>query len=222
MKRQATTLLIKNPEYNKKPKQMVVFKPKPSLANPTTSNVRKLEKKNIDVTSSATIVFNTSTAFGLLLNNCVEGSAPTNHIGRAIQMKSIQWRWQGTLAPTTTGAASLRMLIVYDKQSNGAFPATNQIVAADNLISPMNLANSKRFIILADQDIPYVGTAGPQAWDVKGYRKINLTTEFNETNGNTIADIQTGAVLALFWQSGQLLVASPTNNFYSRIRFEDA
>lgn len=184
---------------------------------------RKEEKKNIDATSTATVVFATTTSpAGLPLNVMAEGTTPITHVGRHVNMKSIQFRWVGSLAPTTTGSTPLRCLVVYDKQPNGAVAATTQVVQVDELQSPMNLANNRRFIILADQKVDCVGTAGPQSWDITFFRKIDLPVEFNENNSGTITDVNTGAVLAFFWSEGTLLVASPTNAFYSRIRFTDA
>lgn len=182
------------------------------------------ERKNIDVVSATSeIIAGQVTASGLLLNvPCIEGTSPTTHIGRRIKMLSLHIRWQGSMAATSTGASPLRMLVVYDKQPNAATAATTQVVAVDAIQSPMNLANAQRFTILMDEDVKCVGTAGPQSWFVDRFRKIDLDVEFNETNGGTSADVQTGLVLVFFWQNGAIATASPTGTFYSRIRFVDA
>lgn len=182
------------------------------------------EKKNIDVTSTPEITFGQTASNSIQLNvPCIEGTSPTTHIGRRIKMKSIFIRWQGSLAPTSTGASPLRMLVVYDKQSNAAASPAASVVTVDNITSPMNLANNKRFIILMDESVSCVGTAGPQSWMVERFRKIDLDVEFNEANGGTFADVQTGLITAFFWQNGNILIASPGGNgFYSRIRFVDA
>jgi len=137
-------------------------------------------------------------------------------------MKSVFVRWAGALAATTTGASPLRMLVVYDKQNNKATPAATDILHADQLDSPMELANSKRFVVVMDESIPCFGTAGPQSYFIERFRKVDLDVEFNETNGGTSADVNTGLLVAMFYQLGTLLVASPTNEFYSRVRFVDA
>lgn len=184
---------------------------------------RKEEKKNIDVNTNTTITFGQTTSnAGVALNAMAEGVTPVTHVGRHVNMKSIQFRWVGSLAPTTTGSSPLRCLVVYDKQTNGAVPATTAVVTVDEIQSPLNLQNNRRFVILADQEVPCVGTQGPQSWDIKFFRKIDLPVEFNDNNSGSITDITTGGVYAFFWQEGQLLVASPTSSFYSRIRFTDA
>lgn len=181
------------------------------------------EKKNLDTAMATSgIVFGQTTATVNVLNESTEGTSPTQHVGRHINMRSLFVRWEGHLAATTTGASPLRMLIVYDKQTNTALPATTQILVADAIVNPMNLANNRRFIVLMDEMVPCVGTAGPQSWMIEKFRRIDLPVEFNETNGGMVADIQTGGVYVLFYQDGGLLVANPIGSFYSRIRFTDA
>lgn len=184
----------------------------------------KEELKNIDVEEANSITFNQTTANSLALNIIENGTGPSQHVGREVTMKSLYVRWAGHMAPTTTGASSLRCLIVYDKQSNAAAvsPAANAVVVTDEIISMMNLNNNKRFTVLMELEVECLGTQGPQAFSVHKYVKLNHKVEFNQTNGNTIADIQSGAVIAYFWQDGGLLIANPLANVFSRIRYEDA
>jgi hypothetical protein len=136
-------------------------------------------------------------------------------------MKSLTYHWRGSFATTTTGSSGLRMLLVYDKQVNAALPNVLQIVQSDDINGFMNLSNSRRFVVIADERINCVATGGNQSWNVSGFRALNLETEYNETNGGTIADITTGAVYAIFWQDGNILTASPDSQAKFRIRFED-
>lgn len=196
-----------------------------SLVNPNpglTSKTSKLENKNIDVAAPAVpIVFGQTTATLALLNGCAQGTTAITHVGRSIMMKSLTWKFSGHLAPTTTGASPVRLLIIYDKQPNGVACTAAQVLSADILAAPMNLDNSHRFTILADHEISCIGTAGPQAFFAKGYRKIGLPAEFGSAAADITA-ITTGSVYAFFWQDGGLLVALPSCIFTSRIRFEDA
>ena len=102
-------------------------------------------------------------------------------------MRSLLIRWNGCLAQTSVAGSGLRMVVVYDKQTNGALPATTDVFAADQMSSPMNLANNRRFEVVMDEEIPCVGTGGPQAWNIKRYVKLNHVVEFNQVNGGTIA-----------------------------------
>lgn len=181
------------------------------------------EKKNSDISINNSIVFNQTTAVVQPLNgNIVEGTSPTTHVGRRIKLKSLLVRWEGHVAPTTTGASPLRLLIVYDKQSNKLQTTALDVLFGDAITFPINLANNQRFVILMNEMIPCIGVNGPQAFMIERYRKLDLDVEFNEANGGTFADINTGLVTAFFWQDGGLLIANPFTSFFSRLRFVDA
>lgn len=188
------------------------------------------ELKNLDVVTNGTITFGQTTANLALLNGCDDGATSTTRIGRKIIITNLTWRWEGSIASTTTGASGLRLLIVRDAQANGAAPAATDVLTVDTIYSMMNLNNSKRFKVLVDKLIPCVGTSGPQAWNEKGFvqfekplkNKPGLEVTFNDNSTATITSIVTGSIYALFYQNGQLLVASPTSSLYTRLRFIDA
>lgn len=184
-------------------------------------NLRRAEKKNLDIDVVTQVVAGQSTAVVQLLNAAVQGTSPTTYLGRSFRMRSLFIRWEGSLAATSAGSSPLRMVIIYDKQTNASLPATTTVFSADSLVSPINLANNRRFKVLMDEEIECVGTQGPQSWSIKRYMKLNHITEFNTTNGGTVADITTGGVYAFFWQNGAIITANPSSIFYSRIRFED-
>lgn len=175
---------------------------------------------------SLTVVpaFGTTTAStGVLLNGLSQGTTATTRIGRRITMKSMYIQYQINLLPTTTGSSPLRFLVVYDAQANGAAPAILDIVLTDELASPMNLGNSRRFKVLCDEVVPCIGTAGPQSYMFKRYIKLgNLNTEFNSGNAGTIADITSGSIYVYTWGSSGWAVATPGAVLYSRIRFQDS
>lgn len=197
------------------------FKKKPNLKNPPTRNIsRYVELKNID-TSSSGIVFGQTTASLSLLNGCDDGTSASQRSGRRITMRSLAWKFNCTMAATTTGASAIRNLIVYDRQPNAAAPTAGNVLTSNSITSLMNLQNSRRFVILLDKLYNGIGTAGPQSMMDSGYMKLNLDVEFNDQSTNDITSITTGSVYLLQYQDGNLLVASPTNNFFSRIRFED-
>lgn len=188
------------------------------------------ELKNIDVLTASTITFNQTTANLALLNGIDDGATASTRVGRKVILTSFSWRWRGSFATTTTGSSGLRCLIVYDKQTNAAAPAATDVLVQDNIQSQMNLANSKRFKVLADVLVPCVGTAGPQSWNMKGYVQLEKPTKnkpglemiFNNASTANVDSIITGSVYALFYQDGGILTASPSSAFYSRFRFVDA
>lgn len=120
------------------------------------------------------------------------------------------------------------MVIVYDKEAEGAAPTIATGVQTDifnqnNIEAMMNLNNRDRFIVLADEIVECLGTQGPSAFMRKGYRKLSLPCIFNANNAGTIGDINTGSIYAVCWFSPATFgVAIPDVTLQTRVRFEDA
>jgi len=173
------------------------------------------ERKNIDVSTS----FTTGAAFafsaGQLMNGCAAGTGATNRVGRKISMKVHQFRC--AVNSNAGNAGNARILVVYDKQTNGAAPAITDILAADLITAPMNLSNADRFVVIHD-----VITEGPTdittTWHEKHFKKMGLETLFGNT-GSAVTDINSGSVY-MFVAGGT--GSAITVNLYSRIRFVDA
>lgn len=184
----------------------------------------KEELKNFDFAATGTIVAAQTTALVQQIFTPGQGTSPVQHVGRRATVKSLHYRWEGSFAPTSAGVSPLRLMIVYDKQPNAATPATTQIVQIDSISTPTQLFNSRRFKILVNEQVECVGSSGPGAWFREGIRKFKfpLEVEFNDVNGGTIADIQTGSFIALIWQNGNIITANPTSAIYTRVRFLDA
>lgn len=182
-----------------------------------------LELKYLDTAVVTPFTFGTATATNITcLNTCTLGTDSVNRIGRKIVMKSMRITGAISIAATTTNSSPLRVIVVYDKQPNAALAAATDVLLVDSITSPNNLNNRERFNTLADMWFPCIGTAGPQSVCIDRYVKMNHEAIFNATNGGTIADLTTGAVVVLFYNNGNLGVASPVGNFRFRIRFDDA
>lgn len=149
------------------------------------------------------------------------------HIGRQTTMKSLYWIWEGNISTTGTGSSPIRLVIVYDKEAEGAAPTIaaalqTDIFNQDNIEAMQNLNNRDRFVVLVDEIVECIGTAGPQAFMRKGYRKIQLPVVFNASAAATVAAINTGSVYAVAWQNGALATTNMGTTLQTRIRFEDA
>lgn len=191
--------------------------------NVPQKSISMVEWKNIDFNTVGQIVVGQATASVVQLNiGCVTGTGPTQHIGRLIRMRHLSLTLAGSLLSTTTGGTPLRYLVIYDRQTNAALPATTTIMAVDSIQSPLNLANSHRFQILRDIWVENVSAGGALGWHHNCELPLDHIVEYNTTNGGTIADITTGAMYLLVYSSGTLAVASPTDYEYSRIRYSDA
>jgi len=180
------------------------------------------ELKFTDVASTTTLAAG-SVAFTSagLLNGLVPNSTATGRIGRRVNMKSLYLRLTFQLATTSTGGAPLRVLVIYDKQSNGAAPTATDVLTASTFVSPNNISNRDRFVTLCDQITQPVSTGGTSQVALNIYKKLNMAIQFNAGTAGTIADITSGGVYLFLAQGGSILTANPSVEWYARIRYSD-
>lgn len=171
----------------------------------------------------------TSTGAVYLLSGVAQGTDYTNRIGRKISMKSLLIRFSLNPNAGQTSAVGdfVRILIVYDSQSNGSAPGVTDILQTANYLSPMNLNNRDRFKVLHERLIPMnptVYTTGaltggnPQNKSYEIYKRMFLDEVFSNTT-NLISSITSGSVYLL------IIAAAATATglgYNSRIRFSDS
>lgn len=173
--------------YNKQPfKKRKIFKPSPfrsiSMFANNNRNLKNIinyqqtrsggEIKSMDF-CSPTITGNTLSPFNLnntpqivVINPVTIGSSAWNRIGRKLSMKSIHLT--GCFNPITGNGTDIvtnaRMMLVYDKQTNGSLPSyddmfrdqyngstDNNSSGANNFLAGINLNNRDRFEIIFDK-----------------------------------------------------------------------
>nr|WAE42749.1 MAG: capsid protein [Cressdnaviricota sp.] len=155
----------------------------------------------------------------VLLNGMAPGSGASQHIGKEIIMKSIEFKAQGQNNYATSGTA--RMLLVYDRQSNGATPAITDVLIAATVQALRNLDNRKRFKILMDYKCSMTGNAGGVfSANHTFYRRLRHPVEFNAGVAGTVADIISGAVF-LITLGTQVNGSAITFGETTRIRYTD-
>lgn len=193
----------------------------------------KAERKFCDTNVPCAISQNTTTeqfTAGVpgappLLNGIGPGTDATQHIGREINMTSLYWIWEGHLAVASTGGGPMRLVIVYDKESEGAAPTTTggqtAVFTVDSIVAQNNLNNRDRFIVLVDEWVETVSAVGPSSFLRKGFRKMSLPVVYNATGNAAVASINTGAIYAFCWQDGGILGANGSMQLQTRIRFTD-
>lgn len=195
-----------------------------AFSRPVVMRASINELKDITVKSTALVpaVGSINSPAPVLLNGVAPGTSAVTRVGRRINMKSLLFKYQIQLASTTIGGSPIRVLVVMDSQTNGAAATAAGVLLTDEITSPMQLSNSRRFKVLIDEVIPCIGTAGPQAAMFTRYVKLNSNTEFNDGTAGTVADIQTGSIYAFVWQNGALATTVCAATMYSRIRFSDS
>lgn len=195
------------------------------------TNRNAVEWKNID--AGATILNPAASGIswptGVFLNGIAQGSTPNTRNGRKVALTKLQVRWTRlSTSVATVGAVTVlnqlpfRILVVYDRSPNGTIPVIQDILSGTGFDTPLNLNNSERFLILADE-YP-IAAQGHTAITVSG--KMNrkwpkaLACQWAGAGGGTIADISCGAIY-LYYGCPQPS-GNETLTFYSRIRYADA
>lgn len=180
------------------------------------------ELKFIDVTGGNNPLAS-SAAFTAaeLLNGLQTGATATTRIGRKINLKSLYMRYTVGLTATSTGGCQFRILVVYDKQANGAACTITNVLLTDDFKAPNNLSYRDRFVVLADELTEPVSVQNN--YQVVGtlFRKLNLEQMFNDGNAGDITDITTGSIYVFCAQSGGVGTGAPLFDFTNRIRFTD-
>lgn len=184
-------------------------------------------------------------AAAFCLNDVVLGSAANQRNGRKINMVSIQYRvnMQSSFLSSAAAADGYRpitygrMILFIDYQPNAAFPALSDLLQLtvtpgyDLCVASLQLAYRERYKILSDKVFAFghaervvasgiCTTSSPTYHTLKKYIRINQTTDYNDTNGGTIADITTGALNAFFIGDGTAYGYHLRGCF--RLRYDDS
>lgn len=172
---------------------------------------------------------------GLCELNCVQaGNAFYQRIGTKINVKSVMCRFQFVNSiVTATGAFSelpavLRYMVVYDRQTNAAFPAMTDILqnndtGAVTLGSSVNITNRDRFVVLRDKQVELDYANQQSCWITEYIKCPSLDVQFKSST-DTIGDITTGAIyLMVFgvYQHGPSMTSAQIQNIQARVRYFD-
>lgn len=206
----------------------------------------KVELKCIDATKF-TAAFRTpaaATSIAGPINAIGNGPEIFQRVGRKVYMKSVQIK--GFIANAATAIQDNgRLFLIYDSQSNGAFPSVGDVISDLNPagvtttgLSMINLNNRQRFTILRDHHITFpavtnaagVLTNGPSFNDTTRYSyEINwfiklkgLETIYNQlapAGGPDITEIASGSLFLMFVSTQQDAVYNFIGQ--TRLRFYD-
>jgi len=122
--------------------------------------VARSEVKAVDIKITTAALNSTGSIIGL--NFIRAGSSFYNRIGRKIELKNLQIECRLNLVDDAAGRnpplSYNRIMIVYDRQTNGAFPSMTDILQdvdqagtnSTDVMSEINLNNRERFTILRD------------------------------------------------------------------------
>jgi len=197
---------------------------KPRSTNSYLSSARNLpERKALDI---STVAFTPTTAGAfLLLNGCTRGATIEQRTGRKITMNYCQLHIR-PLTNTTPTLTGVRIMLVYDRQTNGTSP-TIGILEAANSGSALGLNSRDRYRVLWDRYFSYKAISGAtyslNMNDVvfKPYIPLSHTVTFTDGNEGTVADIATGSLVLVGVSDLAAGDTAPIFSVYSRVRFTD-
>ncbi len=121
------------------------------------------ERKFFDTDLDAVFTTITTSMKEANLNIIVQGNTESNRIGRKVILKRVDCKGILTLPATASDSATsevVRLLLVCDKQTNGAAFAATQLWETDNWRSFNNLSNSGRFRVLQSKIFTFNASAG--------------------------------------------------------------
>jgi len=157
----------------------------------------------------------TTTGSVILLNGIASGDDYNQRDGRRVILDSISIK--GDMFYSSATAAHnvdiVRMMLIYDKQTNGAAPAIADVLVNANADSHYNVNNLGRFDVLIDKtwSLPQVPAATASAVTfpkIKLGRSIKRGTQYSGT-GSSVASIASGGLYLILIGSQAF---SGTNN----------
>lgn len=182
------------------------------------------------------------------INAVSTGSGAWNRIGRRITLKSLylQGFFTSNLASITTAsiAQNVRIMIIYDKQTNGANPAIGDVLrdqinntGLDSSLvlqtSGMNMNNRDRFEIILDKRVMLPGctaAGGPSLYN--GNNQTETIQEFRSLKGrevqfrsdsvpSTVADIAAGSLIMITFGDRPNTASPFLFTFSCRLKYVD-
>jgi len=197
---------------------------------------------NVNAAAGISLTLN-STAQITPVNLIQSGSGFFNRVGRRIEMQSIHVTGEVNQTETATLYNDYaRILLIYDRQTNGALPSFATILASydqsgtasTSYLSGLNPDERERFLILMDQRLVLPScpggtgvtgaTDGPAVtFNINRFVKMrNLTTHYKaDSSPAVIGDIATGSVYLIGIGRATSGAEGWQANLNVRIRYKD-
>lgn len=197
-----------------------------SSSNVVVPRLLKPEAKYFDYATTGGITGGTPGVF--YISGIQTGTDVTDRIGRKIQWKNLRVRFS-VYQSTTASIATVRMLVVCDRNNTGSLPNATDIIAnSSSSETASNFANRDRFQVLIDEYLPNVGNQNDHCGIVDRFVKIRgPTTQFVST-GSSVASAGAGAIFLLLMSDQTISAAAGTGDtrsgysIWTRVGFYDA
>lgn len=193
----------------------------------THGEVKFYDELNINGNNPAA---NDGTIWSGSLVNIIEGTSPSERIGRKITVTGVGLKIVLNLPQAATAAAAfdgVRIILYHDKQANGATATAAQLLDSTpsvSIVSYRNLSNinrfrflyDKKFVITAQNSGGSVYVAGQTQKLINVWANLNVPVEYSGSTGN-ISEIRSHnfGILVIADNSQATLVIN------SRVRYTD-
>lgn len=179
-------------------------------------NVKKLlnveHKRSID---NGTVSPSTSGDIRLMCD-VAQGDGFDTRDGNSLKWEHCNMKGFVTINGSAT-TTTVRIMLLLDKQPNGALPTLAQILddtgSNTPVLRPLNVNFGSRFVLLADKQISV--DANNARKNFKWFRKLNFHTKYNGT-GSTITDINTNSIIMVTVSDEATNVPDISYNMQSR------
>jgi len=198
---------------------------------------KNIELKKCDVIQASTVISNTGSSLSTL-TNIIQGTGEfENRIGTQINPTSIQIRCNFLSNTAILNASRVRMMVFWDRQSNGAVsPLTSAGISSllDNSIitdltmSPLNYDDIQRFTVLYDKVWnlnPQVSTSATTLIPMSKFmkKKLKLSRLVKFTGAGPVIPYTNSLVIAWFANNnGGSSALLPTVECGARVYYRDA
>lgn len=188
-----------------------------------------VESKYADISLNIAGVTNVNSWGFTSINQIPVSDGPSGRIGRSITLTSIQLLYNLDVHHSESNVVYLRLMVVLDKQANGAAPAYVDLMNANSALAYRNLDNADRFVVLHDKFTRYTPSAlasagtmrfsGPTFINV--FRKCNIPIVFDNTaTTGALTTIRSNNVFVIGYLYG---AQTALNDFKGtlRVRYRD-
>lgn len=155
-----------------------------------------------------------------LINGVSRGDDYDDRDGRQIKVKSIQCSFNVVRNASATVDQMVRIIVFIWRSPDGTAPTIDDVLepGATAMVRLRSLNDRKNTRILYDK-VVNLSTGNMTNVVLRYYKRIELTTIFNENTAGNIGDIDTNAIYVAIVSSDN--TNQPTVNWTSRVRFID-
>ena len=138
------------------------------------------ELKFLDTSSVSALVATAGVIHAPSLNLIAQGTGESERVGRKVTVRAIHGKihFKMPASAATSNGAALRLMLVKDKQANGAAPAVTDVLQAASWLSFNNLDNGGRFQTLwehVESLNPESGSGGTSRGVNNQFREFHIT-----------------------------------------------